>query len=77
VLLSVIVNEPEKDDPDCVICHVIVPGPDESEALPLQVPFMFTGVDGSVGVELPPPHAAAVRVSRSPVSRETDRCRAQ
>jgi hypothetical protein len=59
VLLSVSVNDPENDEPDCVICHVIVPGPEESVALPVQVPFRLAGEDGSVGVEPPPQPAVA------------------
>jgi hypothetical protein len=55
VLPSVIVNDPENDDPDWVSCHVIVPGPEESLAVPDHVPLMLGGDEGSVGVEPPPP----------------------
>jgi hypothetical protein len=44
------VNEPENDEPACVICHVIVPGPDESDASPLHEPVVLDGVDGEVGL---------------------------
>jgi hypothetical protein len=36
--VSVIVIVPEKDVPDWVTCHVIWPGPEESEADPVHVP---------------------------------------
>jgi hypothetical protein len=71
VLLSVIVNDPENDEPDCVICHVIVPGPEESVAVPVQVPFTLAGADGSVGLEPPPPPHAAD--SASEVSKQAPR----
>ena len=58
VLPSVIVNDPENDEPDCVICHVIVPGPEESVAVPDQVPFTFAGDEGAVGFDPPPPPQA-------------------
>jgi hypothetical protein len=52
--LSVIVNVrvPENDDPDCVTCHVMSPGPDESDAAPVQLPVMLApgfGEDGGLG----------------------------
>src|SRR5262245_36792786 len=61
VLLSVIVSDPENDEPDCVICHVMVPGPEESDAVPDHLPFKSVGDEGCVGLVLapPPPHAAA------------------
>jgi hypothetical protein len=46
VVRSVIVSDPENDESDCVSCQVMVPGPVESLALPLHVPFTFAGVDG-------------------------------
>ena len=49
VVLRVSVNVPENDEPDCVICHVIWPGPDESDAEPVHVPVTFDGVDGDAG----------------------------
>lgn len=67
VLLSVIVNDPENDDPDWVSCHVIVPGPDESLAVPDHVPLMLAGDEGSVGVE-PPPPPQAVAAARAKAS---------
>ena len=75
VLVSVIVNDPENDEPDWVICHVIVPGPEESVALPLHVPLILAGADGSVGVEPPPPPQAAVSRATA-VSMETQQRRA-
>jgi hypothetical protein len=60
VLLSVIVNDPENDDPDWVSCHVIVPGPEESLAVPDHVPLTLAGDEGSVGLEPPPPPPQAV-----------------
>lgn len=51
-VLPIIVNDPENDESDCVICHVISPGPDESEAWPFQVPFTVDAVgvgDGELG----------------------------
>ena len=72
VLLSVIVNDPENDAPDCVICHVMVPGPEESVALPVHVPFTLAGDDGSVGVDPPPPQAVAAN-SASAVNKWTQR----
>ena len=68
VLLSVIVNDPEKDDPDWVICHVIVPGPEESVAVPAHVPLTLAGEDGSVGLEPPPPPPHAAAAARARVS---------
>ena len=38
-VVSVIVNVPENDESDCVISHVIWPGPDASDADPLQEPL--------------------------------------
>jgi hypothetical protein len=73
VLLSTIVNDPENDEPDWVICHVMVPGPEESVALPLHVPFTLAGDDGSVGVEPPPPPHAAAADSASTASTWTQR----
>ena len=72
---SFIVNTPENELPDCVSCHVIVPGPDESEADPLQVPLTLAGVaEGSVGVLEPPLslllQAATVRVRARTRSRD-------
>jgi len=58
VLLSVIVSDPENDDPDWVSCHVIVPGPEESLALPAHVPLTLAGDEGVVGLEPPPPPQA-------------------
>lgn len=52
--VSVIVIAPENDDPDCVICHRIVPGPDESDAFPAQVPLRLA--DGAFGDDESPPH---------------------
>jgi len=71
VLASVMVIEPENDDPDWVICQVIVPGPEESDALPLQVPFTFAGVEGSVGLELPPPPQAIETAASEMVTSKT------
>jgi hypothetical protein len=65
VLLSVIVNDPENDDPDWVSCHVMVPGPDESLAVPDHVPLMLAGDEGSVGVEPPPPQAVAAASAKA------------
>ena len=69
VLLSVSDSVPENDAPDCDNCHVIRPGPDESEAEPDHDPAtlaLVAGVLGLVGAgELPPPlppHAAAPSV---------------
>jgi hypothetical protein len=54
---SLIVRLPEKEVPDCVICQVIVPGPDESDAEPVHVPLTLAGVDGALGEDDdPPPH---------------------
>lgn len=53
--VSVMVIVPDTDVPDCVICHVICPGPDESLADPDHVPVRDADVDGgalgSVGEE--------------------------
>jgi hypothetical protein len=65
VLLSVIVNDPENDDPDWVSCHVIVPGPEESLAVPDHVPFTLAGDEGAVGLEPPPPQAAAAASAKA------------
>jgi hypothetical protein len=70
LLLSVIVSDPENDDPDCVICHVIVPGPEESEAVPVQVPLTLAGEDGSVGLEPPPPPQPATAPKAKANSRQ-------
>ena len=43
VLLSVSVAVPENDVPVCVSCHDTCPGPDESDAGPLQLPVRLTG----------------------------------
>ena len=53
VAVSVMVSVPLTDAPDCVICHVICPGPDESDAVPLQVPVRLepVGDDGAAGGE--------------------------
>ena len=67
VLLSVIVNAPEKEVPDCVSAHVISPGPDESVAVPDHEPLTLAGLDdgvegeGVVGDAPPPLHPAARR----------------
>lgn len=74
VLLSVIVNDPENDEPDCVICHVIVPGPEESVAVPVHVPLTLAGADGSVGLEPPPPPPQPAN-SASEVSKQAPRRR--
>jgi hypothetical protein len=62
--VSVMDIVPDTDVPDCVICHVICPGPDESLADPDHVPV--NGVDGgalgSVGEE-PDEHARADAIS--------------
>jgi hypothetical protein len=65
LLVSVIVTVPEMAASDCVTCHAICPGPDESDAVPCQAPLTFTGGVGvGVGVgdgcvdDDPPPHAA-------------------
>ena len=44
--VSVMVIVPDTDVPDCVICHVICPGPDESLADPDHVPVSDDEVDG-------------------------------
>jgi hypothetical protein len=64
VLLSVIVNDPENEEPDCVSCQVIVPGPEESLAFPVQVPVTLAG-DGADGLELPPPPQAVMAATDS------------
>jgi hypothetical protein len=75
VLLSVMVSDPENDDPDCVICHVIVPGPEESEAVPVQVPLTLAGEDGSVGLEPPPPPQPAATPRANAKRRQATRRR--
>lgn len=61
VLVSIIVEVPENDPAVWVSCHAIAPGPVESEAGPLQVPFRSAGPEGAgvgvgeVGVELVDP----------------------
>src|SRR5262245_12557441 len=73
VLLSVRVSDPENDEPDCVICHVMVPGPEESVAVPDHLPLKSAGDEGWVGVEvLSPPLQAANRASA--VSIADQRC---
>jgi hypothetical protein len=59
--VSVIVIVPDTEVPDCVTCHVICPGPDESLAEPVHVPVseeVDGGALGSVGEE-PDEHARA------------------
>ena len=78
--LSVIVSVPEKLPPFWVIDHAITPGPDESVAVPDQVPARLAGVEdddeeGEVG-ELPPPlHAAANSALPSSTPQRTPRSR--
>jgi hypothetical protein len=58
-LLSVSVNDPENDERLRDLPRHR-PGPEESVALPVHVPFRLAGEDGSVGVEpLPQPAVAA------------------
>ena len=38
-LSSIIVNVPENEEPDCVTCNAMVPGPDESVAVPVHEPL--------------------------------------
>lgn len=75
LLASTMDAEPVTADPDCVICHVMRPGPDESLAVPLHVPVTVTGVadgaDGADGVadgwaEDEPPPQPATAASASP-----------
>ncbi len=55
VPVSVVVSEPENDAPDWVSCHVIRPGPDESDAVPAQVPPTLAGAtEGAVVLEESP-----------------------
>ena len=75
VLLSVIVKDPENDDPDWVSCHVIVPGPEESVAVPDHVPFTLAGDDGALGLEPPPPPQAVAAASANATSAEAQRRR--
>ena len=49
VLVSVIDTVPENDVAVWVICHAMAPGPLESDAGPLHVPFRFTDSEGPVG----------------------------
>ena len=59
--VSVMDIVPDTDVPDCVTCHVIWPGPDESLAEPVHVPVsdeVDGGALGSVGEE-PDEHARA------------------
>jgi hypothetical protein len=77
VLLSVIVNDPENDDPDWVSCHVIVPGPEESLAVPDHVPLTLAGEEGSVGLEPPPPPQAVAAASAKATSVQAQRRRAR
>lgn len=66
LLVSVMVTVPETVVSDCMTCHVICPGPDESDAVPAHAPLTFTGADGAgagvgdgcVDEDPPPPHAA-------------------
>lgn len=59
--LSVIVSVPENELPFCVTCQAIVPGPEESDAFPFQLPAMLAG-DGSEGDPESPPLLQAVSV---------------
>ena len=67
--VSVMDIVPEIDVPDCVTCHVICPGPDESFADPDQVPVSDVGGEGlgSVGEE-PDEHARAEAISANVTS---------
>jgi hypothetical protein len=72
VAVSVIVIVPDTDVPDCVTCHVIWPGPDESLADPDHVPVSDAEGDGggelgSVGDE-PDAHARAEAISANVTS---------
>jgi hypothetical protein len=69
VVVSVMDIVPEIDVPDCVTCHVICPGPDESFAGPDHVPVSDVdgGELGSVGEE-PDEHARAEATSAKPTS---------
>jgi len=42
--------------------------PVESDVLPTQVPVMVVGVLGLVGIDEPPPQAAAERLATSPAA---------
>ena len=68
--VSVMDIVPEIDVPDCVTCHVIWPGPDESFADPDHVPVSDADVDGgelgSVGE--PDEHARAEAISANATS---------
>src|SRR5262245_5763581 len=57
VAVSVIVIDPVNEPPDCVSCHVIWPGPDESDAFPTQAPVSPEPDegDGLPGEAEPPP----------------------
>jgi hypothetical protein len=57
-----------------VICHVIVPGPEESLAFPVHVPLTLAGCEeGSLGdvVLLPPPLHAMVRQATANTATKT------
>ena len=65
---SAIVNVPENDEPDWVICQRIVPDPDESDAVPVHAPLRLAGVDGGEGLlgdDDPPPHEDTTIARRS------------
>jgi hypothetical protein len=70
---SVTVIEPENEAPLCVICHVIVPGPEESDAVPVHVPVRLGEPDGVEGVSSSPPeHAATPATTRIRMPRTQD-----
>ena len=70
VPVTLMVTVPDTLLPDCVTCIVIEPGPDESVAVPLHEPAMFSELDGAEdgaeGDDEPPRHAAADTNAASP-----------
>ena len=68
VLVSVARTVPENDASVCVSCHVICPGPEESDAEPLHDPLRFTGEAGvGEGCVVPPllPPQETVQTTRA------------
>ena len=70
VVVSVTLTVPENDASVWVSCHVICPGPEESDAGPLHDPLRFTvGLGVGEGCVVPPlPPQAAAHTSASGAS---------